>query len=184
MAYCSNCGTPYEIGESKYCSKCGLSLVNVPNKKRYSIWHFIVLFLLIVAVIIGPFLFNWIFGECGPLNVARATQEFDSYSTHLINLETASQNYNRPPSYLLSQIDADILSLSNRRFDYCIQPTANAMESALISSYNYFSYQSEESGSPGNAENRYQYESDLRTYYQELDKLHACQPLCNFTIQK
>jgi hypothetical protein len=184
MAYCSNCGTPYEIGKSQYCTKCGFSLGDLPNKKRFSLWFFIIFFILIVSAIIVPFLFTWIFGDCGPVKVARAIQEFDNISTHLINLEAATHNQNRPPTYLLSQIDGDMVNLSNRSFDSCIKPTANALISAQIASYNYFSQKPQEGGSPIEEENRYKYEDSLRTYYQEIGNLRSCQPFCKFIIQK
>lgn len=197
--YCPNCGGEIESSD-RFCSKCGSQFRFIKKQQAQQSpggCFFITLILLLSVALVSPFAYELGFGECGTLNVNRAIRDLESYAGHIREIESASANNLRPPSYLISQIDGDYMMLSNYEYDLCIQPASKAMLTALLNAVNLFSNLPLRDANIENKtivlggemlERKYRYEDALREYYSEIGILKACSPLCNldkvFTLQE
>jgi len=189
--YCYRCGTKFDPDADKFCSKCGASFYPSTTRKKKSIpWldiTAVVVFIVSLSVM-APVLISILFGDCGAIQVGRTLALLETYEDHIIQIEQATIDNVRPPSYLISQIDGDIIALQNTEFDGCVKPAANLMLATLENASIYFSALPVNSigddGYPillsGNIlQRKYEYEDILRLYYAEVKVLRTCQPLCN-----
>jgi hypothetical protein len=185
--YCPNCGEKARP-EASYCRSCGVAFYSKKKEKTNSSWFPVVIFAVVLSVI-APVLVSWFMGECGAVNVSRSIQELDRYAGHLAEIEKATIDNVRPPSYLLSQIDGDYIAMSTSSYAECVQPAADSMLNALYRASRYFGdlpvNRVGDDGYPimlsGEILNRkYQYEDALRSYYGNIEALKACHPFCNF----
>jgi len=119
--------------------------------------------------------------------VSRSIADLEGYAEHLKQLEDATINNKKPPSYLLAQIDGDISSL-NWPYDTCVSEAYQTLNNSLTRASIYFSdlpsFEMSDvdlmiANSGIMIERRYNYQSELRNFYSELNKLKSCQPFCN-----
>ena len=179
MPYCSDCGNPYQEGSTKFCPKCG-AVIPIRSRGRSLGPGFVLAgSVLLVAVLVAPFAFRWLLGECGALHLDRAFREFATYEQLMIDFETTAETNARPPAFLVSQLYGATKGLANRSFDTCFQPAADAMRAALLHAGAYYDYYSQESGNPKARWERDQLEIELRNYYSQINELRACHPFCN-----
>lgn len=191
--YCHYCGTEYDSEKNKFCSNCGIPLGQRKRvQKRTPVVNIVIgVVLLIASVLAMSALLSWLFGNCGAIQLYRAVNLLENYADHLYELENATIDNVRPPSYLISQIDGDYSALSNTAFDGCVKPAADAMLASLFRASKFFSELPVNSvGDDGYPimlsgeilERKYQYEAALREYYAEIEALKACQPFCNINL--
>ncbi len=187
--YCYNCGEMFNPNTDKYCKKCGVSFYLTPprNRKRNVPTGFVIVFILIVIGVFSPFVFKWLFGSCGVVPMSRTIADLEGYAEHLKQLEDATINNKKPPTYLLAQIDGDIISLS-WPYDECVTKSYQALNNTLAFASNYFGDLPPFEMSDVDLmqayggmmiERRYKYEGSLREFYSELGKLKSCHPFCN-----
>jgi len=179
MPHCGNCGNPYEPGKVNFCPKCGERLPGSPYPRHPGALLVLTGALLVVAVLVAPFVYRWLLGDCGAFHLSRAFREFAAYEQLMIDFETAAETNARPPAYLVSQLYGATKGLANRNFDACFQPAADAMRAALLHAGAYYDYYSQESGNTKARWERDQLEVELRNYYSDITALRACHPFCN-----
>lgn len=182
MKYCQNCGAAYKPGVDKFCTRCGTAL-----KVSYSGMVYYALSLIVLGLL-SPAILIWLFGDCGVAHLSRAMKDLEGYAAHLAQIENATVDNVRPPSYLISQIDGDYAALSYAEYDGCVKPAADFMLDALLHASSFFKdlpvNRVGDDGYPIMLERnilnkKLQYENALRNYYGQIEQLKACHPFCN-----
>lgn len=181
--FCYRCGTKFDPKVDKYCSNCGTEfLPRSPRKRIPNPIYF--LFGVIVVGLLFPLVLLWLFADCGVVHVSRSLRDLEEYAGHLAQIESATINNVRPPSYMISQIDGDYSAISFAEYDGCVKPAANAMRDALYRASRFFGdlpvNRVGDDGYPiilrGEIlQRKYEYENTLRLYYSQVEQLKACQ---------